>query len=53
MLHPYAPGIDIDKVVGLEARGFYFWGRNCAQLSVGFVPIPQKGQAAGRTISQD
>jgi adenine phosphoribosyltransferase len=52
MLHPYA-GIDIDKVVGLEARGFILGGAIAHQLSVGFVPIRKKGKLPGRTISQD
>lgn len=52
MLHPYA-GMEIDKVVGLEARGFILGGAIAHQLSVGFVPIRKKGKLPGRTISQD
>ena len=52
MLHPYA-GMRIDKVVGLEARGFILGGAIAHQLSVGFVPIRKKGKLPGRTISQD
>ncbi|WP_166417415.1 adenine phosphoribosyltransferase [Cochlodiniinecator piscidefendens] len=52
MLHPYA-GEPIDKVVGLEARGFILGGAIAHQLSVGFVPIRKKGKLPGRTISQD
>ena len=52
MLHPYA-GEQIDKVVGLEARGFILGGAIAHQLSVGFVPIRKKGKLPGRTISQD
>ena len=52
MLHPYA-GTEIDKVVGLEARGFILGGAIAHQLSVGFVPIRKKGKLPGRTISQD
>jgi adenine phosphoribosyltransferase len=52
MLHPYA-GERIDKVVGLEARGFILGGAIAHQLSVGFVPIRKKGKLPGRTISQD
>lgn len=51
MLHPYA-GIRIDKVVGLEARGFILGGAIAHQLSVGFVPIRKKGKLPGATISQ-
>lgn len=52
MLHPYA-GMQIDKVVGLEARGFILGGAIAHQLSVGFVPIRKKGKLPGTTISQD
>jgi adenine phosphoribosyltransferase len=51
MLHPYA-GTRIDKVVGLEARGFILGGAIAHQLSVGFVPIRKKGKLPGTTISQ-
>ena len=52
MLHPYA-GQRIDKVVGLEARGFILGGAIAHQLGTGFVPIRKKGKLPGRTISQD
>ena len=51
MLHPYA-GLEIDKVVGLEARGFILGGAIAHQLSVGFVPIRKKGKLPGATISE-
>jgi len=52
LLHPYA-GTDIDKVVGLEARGFILGGAIAHQLSVGFVPIRKKGKLPGATIEQN
>ena len=52
LLHPYA-GMQIDKVVGLEARGFILGGAIAHQLSKGFVPIRKKGKLPGTTISQD
>lgn len=52
LLHPYA-GTRIDKVVGLEARGFILGGAIAHQLSVGFVPIRKKGKLPGKTIQQD
>ncbi|WP_208354026.1 adenine phosphoribosyltransferase [Pseudaestuariivita rosea] len=52
LLHPYA-GQPIDKVVGLEARGFILGGAIAHQLTVGFVPIRKKGKLPGTTISQD
>ncbi|WP_272006832.1 adenine phosphoribosyltransferase [Roseovarius sp. ZX-A-9] len=52
LLHPYA-GLRIDKVVGLEARGFILGGAVAHQLSVGFVPVRKAGKLPGRTIAQD
>ena len=51
LLHPYA-GTRIDKVAGLEARGFILGGAIAHQLSVGFVPIRKKGKLPGKTIEQ-
>ena len=42
----------IDKVAGLEARGFILGGAVAHQLSTGFVPIRKKGKLPGQTISQ-
>ncbi|MEM9577099.1 MAG: adenine phosphoribosyltransferase [Pseudomonadota bacterium] len=52
MLHPYA-GQQIDKVVGLEARGLILGGAIAHQLSKGFVPIRKKGKLPGTTISEE
>ncbi len=52
LLHPYA-GLPIDKVVGLEARGFILGGAVAHQLSVGFVPIRKKGKLPGPTIAEE
>ena len=52
LLHPYA-GTDINRIVGLEARGFILGGAIAHQLSVGFVPIRKKGKLPGKTLSQD
>ena len=51
LLHPYA-GTPIDKVAGLEARGFILGGAIAHQLSVGFVPIRKKGKLPGKTVEQ-
>ncbi|MDF2140719.1 adenine phosphoribosyltransferase [Paenirhodobacter sp. CAU 1674] len=51
LLHPWA-GQQIDKVIGLEARGFILGGAIAHQLSKGFVPIRKKGKLPGQTISQ-
>ena len=52
LLHPYA-GQPIDKVVGLEARGFILGGAVAHQLSLGFIPVRKKGKLPGNTIEQD
>jgi adenine phosphoribosyltransferase len=52
LLAPYV-GTRIDKVAGLEARGFVLGGAVAHQLSVGFVPVRKKGKLPGRTIAQD
>jgi adenine phosphoribosyltransferase len=51
LLAPYA-GQRIDKVVGLEARGFILGGAVAHQLSTGFVPIRKKGKLPGQTIAE-
>ncbi|MFQ6549134.1 adenine phosphoribosyltransferase [Aestuariibius sp. 2305UL40-4] len=51
LLHPYA-GLEIDKVVGLEARGFILGGAVAHQLSTGFVPVRKKGKLPGKTVEQ-
>lgn len=52
LLHPYA-GEEIDKVVGLEARGFILGGAVAHQLSVGFIPVRKKGKLPGAVISEE
>lgn len=51
LLHPYA-GQPIDRVVGLEARGFILGGAIAHQLSVGFVPIRKKGKLPAKCLEQ-
>ncbi len=51
LLHGFA-GEQIDKVVGLEARGFILGGAIAHQLSTGFVPIRKKGKLPGKTLEQ-
>lgn len=51
LVQPYA-GTRIDKVAGIEARGFILAGAVAHQLSVGFVPVRKKGKLPWRTIGQ-
>ena len=52
MVQPYA-GLKIDKVAGLEARGFILGGAVAHQLSVGFIPVRKKGKLPHRVIGED
>jgi adenine phosphoribosyltransferase len=40
----------IDKVAGIEARGFIVGGAVAHQVSAGFVPIRKKGKLPGSTV---
>ncbi len=52
LVQPYA-GVRIDKVAGIEARGFVIGGAVAHQLSVGFIPIRKQNKLPGRTIGED
>ncbi|MGE0181800.1 MAG: adenine phosphoribosyltransferase [Parvularculaceae bacterium] len=51
LVQPLA-GAKIDKVAGIEARGFILGGAIAHQLSVGFVPIRKKGKLPYKTIAE-
>jgi adenine phosphoribosyltransferase len=51
LVAPYL-GQKIDKVAGLEARGFILGGAVAYQLGCGFVPIRKQGKLPGSVISQ-
>ena len=44
-------GVKIDKVVGIDARGFLFGAAAAYQLGVGFVPVRKKGKLPFSTES--
>src|SRR3954464_3495837 len=50
LIHPWA-GTKIDKVAGIEARGFILGGAIAHQLSAGFVPIRKKGKLPHTKVS--
>src|ERR1041384_3590385 len=52
MVQPYA-GMKIDKVAGMEARGFILGGAVAHQLSVGFIPVRKKGKLPHKVIGED
>ncbi len=45
------PGLKVDKIAGIEARGFILGGAVAHQLSAGFVPIRKKGKLPHATVS--
>jgi len=51
LVQPHA-GVRIDKVAGIEARGFILGGAVAHQLSTSFVPVRKKGKLPWKTISQ-
>jgi len=52
LVQPYC-GLKIDKVAGLEARGFILGGAVAHQLGVGFVPVRKKGKLPHTVIGED
>jgi adenine phosphoribosyltransferase len=52
LVQPYA-GVRIDKVAGIEARGFILGGAVAHQLSTGFIPVRKKGKLPWKTLGED
>ena len=46
-------GVRIDKVAGIEARGFILGGAMAHQLGTGFVPIRKKGKLPHTVLGED
>ena len=49
LVQPWA-GVKIDKVAGIEARGFILGGAVAHQVSAGFVPIRKKGKLPHKRV---
>jgi adenine phosphoribosyltransferase len=49
LVHPFA-GVKIDKIAGIEARGFILGGAMAHQMSAGFIPIRKKGKLPHDTV---
>jgi adenine phosphoribosyltransferase len=49
LVQPWA-GMKIDKVAGIEARGFILGGAVAHQVSAGFVPIRKRGKLPHTTV---
>src|SRR5262249_56935088 len=50
MVQPWA-GMKIDKVAGIEARGFILGGAVAHQVSAGFIPIRKKGKLPYKRVT--
>ena len=50
LVHPFAGG-DINRIAGIEARGFILGGAVAHQLSIGFIAVRKKGKLPWQTIS--
>ena len=50
LVQPWA-GSKIDKVAGIEARGFIIGGAVAHQVSAGFIPIRKKGKLPHKRVS--
>ena len=50
LVQPFA-GAKIDKVAGIEARGFILGGAVAHQVSAGFIPIRKKGKLPHKRVS--
>ena len=46
-------GVRLDKIAGIESRGFIIGSPLAYQLGVGFVPVRKKGKLPAETIGQD
>lgn len=51
LVQPFA-GAKIEKVAGIEARGFILGGAVAHQLSAGFTPVRKKGKLPAATLRQ-
>jgi adenine phosphoribosyltransferase len=52
LVAPYK-GVRIDKVAGIEARGFILGGAVAHQLDAGFVPVRKHGKLPFTTLGQE
>ena len=52
LVQPWA-GMKIDKVAGIEARGFILGGAVAHQVSAGFIPIRKKGKLPWQTVAAE
>ena len=48
----FTRGLKIDKVVGIESRGFIFGSLLADRLNAGFIPIRKPGKLPAETVSE-
>jgi adenine phosphoribosyltransferase len=48
----HAAGLTLDKVVGIEARGFIFAAAVAYRLGAGFVPVRKPGKLPWQTVTE-
>jgi adenine phosphoribosyltransferase len=48
----HAAGLTVDKVVGIEARGFIFAAAVAYRLGAGFVPVRKAGKLPWNTVTE-
>ncbi len=53
MLYDRYKNMDFDKIVGIDARGFFFASVLAYKLGKGFVPVRKKGKLPPETVSQE
>jgi adenine phosphoribosyltransferase len=51
LVQPFA-GAKVDRVAGIEARGFILGGAVAHQLSAGFLPVRKRGKLPAETLRQ-
>jgi adenine phosphoribosyltransferase len=51
-LYAFTNGLNIDKVVGIESRGFIFGSLLADKLKAGFIPIRKPGKLPAETESE-
>ncbi|TRZ43754.1 adenine phosphoribosyltransferase [Robertkochia solimangrovi] len=52
-LYEFSSGKNIDRVVAMESRGFFFGMLLAERLQCGFVPVRKPGKLPAETITED